>query len=198
MNGLRTPWILTSSDQFRPPPPPEYGSAAWKAELAQVQNIVANRNFEQNRAAVWWGTSSANLHITTWAQELISRAGTPFPLAGKILADVHVAVDDALIACWDGKFAYWTSRPITEDESLVTSVPTPPYPTYPGGYGTVVGAGTTVIGHYFPDASVDLEERAWEATCSRLWAGIHYGIDNDAALLLGRRVGRLISALDSA
>ena len=198
MGGSRTPWVMSSGDQFRPAPPPEYGSEAWQAELAQVQHIVANRDFEQNRAAVWWGTSSANLHVSEWAQDLIVRSGTSSPLAAKILADVHVAVDDALIGCWDGKFAYWTSRPITEDPTLVTSVPSPPYPAYPGGYATVVGSGSTVIGHYFPEASVDLEERAWEATCSRLWAGIHYGIDNDAGLLLGRRVGRLIAALDTA
>jgi len=54
------------------------------------------------------------------------------------------------------------------------------------------------MGHYFPDVSVDMDQRAWEASCSRLWAGIHYGIDNDAGLLLGWRVGQLVAALDSA
>jgi hypothetical protein len=195
MGGSRKPWVMTRGDQFRSAPPPEYGSAAWEAELAQVRHIVANRDFEQNRAAVWWGTSSANLHVTGWAEDLISRAGTPLPQAARIMADVCVAVDDALIGCWDGKYAYWTSRPITEDETIVTSVPTPPYPAYPGGYSAVVGSGSTVIGHYFPEAAVHMEQRAWEAACSRLWAGIHYGIDNDAGLLLGRRVGRLVCAL---
>jgi len=198
LGGSRTPWVLTGGDQFRPAPPPEHGSAAWRSELAQVRHIVANRDFEQDRAAVWWGTSSPIVHFTKWAQEHMTRTGATLPEAARILADLHVAIDDTLIGIWDAKYTYWTSRPITDDEEIVTSVPTPPYPAYPAGYPAAMSAGATVMGHYFPDVSVDMDQRAWEASCSRLWAGIHYGIDNDAGLLLGRRVGRLVAALDSA
>ncbi len=56
--GDQQTWVMTSGDQFRPAPPPEYGSAAWKSELEMVQELAANRSFEQERAAVWWGTNS--------------------------------------------------------------------------------------------------------------------------------------------
>lgn len=197
LGGQRTPWVLSSGDQFRPAPPPEHGSDVWQSELARVRHVVANRDFDQDRAAVWWGTSSPIVHFTKWAQEQITRTGTTAPEAARIMADLHVAIDDTLIGIWDAKYTYWTSRPITEDETIVTSVPTPPYPAYPAGYPAAMSAGATMLGHYFPDVSVDMEQRAWEASCSRLWAGIHYGIDNDAGLLLGRRVGRLVAALDS-
>jgi len=194
--GNRTPWVLESGDQFRPPPPPEHGSAAWKAELETVQELTANRTFEQQRGAVWWGTTSPALLFERWTMELIALTGSSLPEAARIHADVHAAIDDALIAVWDGKFTYWTSRPITEDPELVTALPTPPYPAYPGGYAAVMGAGSVVLGHYFPGASVDMEVRAWEGACSRLWAGIHYPMDNDAGLIIGRQVGRAVASLD--
>lgn len=194
--GHRIPWVLESADQFRSPPPPEYGGSAWQSELATVQHVAANRTFEQERGAVWWGTSSTALLFEKWSMELITRAGTSLPQAARVLSDVHVAIDDALIATWDAKYTYWASRPITEDPDLVTAIPTPPYPAYPAGYPALVGAGSVVVGHYFPESSVDMEARAWEASCSRLWAGIHYGIDNDAGLLLGRQVARLVTSLD--
>jgi membrane-associated phospholipid phosphatase len=40
--------------------------------------------------------------------------------------------------------------------------------------------------------------RAWEAAASRCWAGIHYPLDDDVALVMGRQVGRLVSALANA
>jgi len=194
--GLRTPWVLERGDQFRSVAPPEYGSAAWQAELETVQEVVANRTFDQNRAAVSWGSSSPLLNLEGWAKELISLTQLGLPQAARVLADLHAAIDDSGIAVWDGKYTYWTSRPITEDPEIATSFPTPPYPAYPSGYSAGMGAGTTVLGHYFPEASQDLERRAWEAACSRLWAGIHYPIDNDAGLVLGRRVGRMVALLD--
>jgi membrane-associated phospholipid phosphatase len=196
--GLRTPWVLERGDQFRPIAPPKFGSTAWKAELEIVQETLANQTFDQKRAAVSWGTGSPIVFLDSWAREFISLTGTGLPQAAQILSNVQVAIDDALIAVWDGKFTYWTSRPITDDPELVPTIPTPPYPGYPGGYSGAMGAGTTVLGHHFPEASVEIERRSWEAACSRLWAGIHYAIDNDAGLLLGRRVGRMVAALDAA
>jgi hypothetical protein len=40
-----------------------------------------------------------------------------------------------------------------------------------------------------------MSDRAWEAAASRGWAGIHYVIDDDIGLTMGRQVGRLVCAL---
>jgi hypothetical protein len=191
-------WVMTSGDQFRPAPPPEYGSVGWESELKMVQEIAANRSFEQERAAIWWGTNSPQVLFNNWAQELVSKNGVDLPHSAQFFADMNVALADAIIAVWDGKFTWWASRPINEDPDLMTVIPTPPYPAYPGGYGAAMGAGSTVVGHYFPDVADDYADRAWEAAASRAWAGIHYVIDDDMALLLGRRVGRLVCALPGA
>lgn len=198
MAGSRTPWVLTSGDQIRPAPPPEYGSPVWKAELKMVQEIAANLSFEQERAALWWGGASPPALNNGWARELIGKAGVDLPHAAQILADTHVAIADALIAVWDAKYTWWTSRPVTEDPNLKPLLTTPPYPAYPSGYSGVMGAGTTVIGHYFPEVADEMADRAWEAAASRGWAGLHYVIDDDVALAMGRQVGRLVCALPAA
>src|SRR5918993_673795 len=55
--GAQQTWVMSSGDQFRPAAPPEYGSAAWRSELETVQELVANRTFEQERAGRPWGTN---------------------------------------------------------------------------------------------------------------------------------------------
>src|SRR5206468_2529721 len=44
-------WFLTSADQFRPGPPPAFGSAAFNAALAEVRQISDTRTAEQSRLA---------------------------------------------------------------------------------------------------------------------------------------------------
>jgi membrane-associated phospholipid phosphatase len=189
---------MTSGDQFRPAPPPAYGSAAWKAELKMIQEIAANRSFEQERAALWWAAASPPVMFTAWTQELIGKEGVDLPHAAQILADLHVATADALIAIWDANYTWWTSRPITEDPTLTTVVPTPPYPSYPSGYSALMSSAATVVGHYFPAVADEMSDRAWEAAASRGWAGIHYVLDDDIGLAMGRQAGRLVCALPGA
>lgn len=185
-------WVTTGNDQFRPAPPPEYGSPAWQAEVEAIQAIAANRSFEQERAAAWWGSNSPwDLH-NEWVWELIGRDGLDSPHAARVVADMYAAMADAMLAIWDSKYTWWTSRPITEIPDLITVVPTPPYPSYPSGYSAAMGSGTTVVGHYFPDVADDMAKRAWEAANSRAWAGIHYVFDDDVGLTMGRQVGNLV------
>ena len=88
-------WVLESGDQVRPAAPPEYGSPAWQAELKMVQEIAANRSFEQERAALWWGETSPSTLLNGWAHELIGKEGLDLPHAAQVLADLHAAGADA-------------------------------------------------------------------------------------------------------
>jgi membrane-associated phospholipid phosphatase len=193
--GTWQTWVTTSGDQFRPAPPPEYGTPAWQAELETVHEIDANRSFEQERLAAWWGSNSPWALFNEWVWDLIQRDGFDSPHAARIMADTYVAMADAVLAIWDSKYTWWTARPITEDPTLQTVLPTPPYPSYPSGYSGAMGSGSTVVGHYFPEMADDMAKRATEAAASRAWAGIHYVIDDDIGLTMGRQVGRLVCSL---
>ncbi len=119
MAGTWMPWLLPSGDAYRPAAPPAYGSAAWQAELAGVQEAVARRTSDQETLVKKWaggaGTvTPAGLWIQI-ARDLIVRDGLDTPLAARALALTSVAMADGFICCWDAKYAFWTERPITAD-----------------------------------------------------------------------------------
>jgi membrane-associated phospholipid phosphatase len=196
--GTWRPWLLASGDQYRPAPPPPYGSPAWMAELAAVQEAVARRTPEQEDAAQFWaggpGTvTPAGMWIEI-ARDLLIRDGLGALQAARVLALTSVAMADGFICCWDAKYTYWTARPITVDPSLDVLIPTPPFPSYTSGHSTISAAAATVLGYLFPGDEAHLAERADEARHSRLWAGIHYPLDNEMGALGGGMIGRLVVA----
>jgi membrane-associated phospholipid phosphatase len=107
---------------------------------------------------------------------------------------MSIALADASIASWDAKYTYWTARPITADPDLDLLFPAPPFPSYPSAHATVSNAAAVALAHAFPQDAADILQLASGAAASRAWAGIHYPIDNDAGLLLGRNVGYLVTA----
>ena len=186
-------WVLGSPDQFRPAPPPAYDSPAWRSQLAAVQEAVARRTFAQATQATYWQESAASYLWDGFAIDLVTRYQLDLPHAARVLALTGVAMADAAIACWDAKYTYWTARPITADPDLDVLFPTPPHPSYPSAHAPFSNAAAVVLVHLFPHDALDLLALGAEAAASRGWAGIHFPIDNDAGLLLGRNVGYLVT-----
>lgn len=197
LGGAWQTWILSRGDDLRPAPPPVYDSPAWRAELLVVQRAVHDRTLSQQADAAWWQAGYPRI-LFELTEELIARRGLATPHAARVQAYQAVALADAMIAVWDGKYLWWMARPITVDPELVTAFPTPPYPSYPAGYPASVGAWSQIGGLFFPEAAEQLEELAWRAMRSRTWAGIHFNIDSEAGLTIGRQVARLaaIRAMD--
>jgi len=187
-------WVMESSDQFRPAPPPVYDSPAWQSQLAAVQQAVTDRTFTQaQRANFWQNSATASMHWNGFANELIARDGLDLPHAARVLALMSVAQADAQVACWEAKYTYWTERPITADPELDLLFPTPPFPSYPSGHATVSNAAAVVLAGLFPRDAADLLDLAEEAAASRCWAGIHFPIDDDVGTLQGRNIGYLVA-----
>jgi membrane-associated phospholipid phosphatase len=186
-------WVLTSGDQFRPAPPPTYGSPGYQSQLGAVREAVNRRTFEQARAANFWQSGPASTAWDNFAIDLIGRYGLDLPHAARALALTGIAIADAEVAAWDAKYAYWTARPITVDPELNILFDTPPFPSFPSAHATVSNAAGVVLAHLFPNDALDLLALASEAADSRAWAGIHFPIDNDAGQLLGRSVGHMVT-----
>ncbi len=186
-------WALTSGDQFRPAPPPAFGSPGYQSQLGAVREAVNGRTFEQARAANFWQSGPASTVWDGFAIDLISRYGLDLPHAAQVLAMTGIAIADAEVAAWDGKYAYWTARPITVDPDLDLLFDTPPFPSYPSAHATVSNAAAVVLAHLFPNDELNLLALGAEAAASRAWAGIHFPIDNDAGQTLGRSVGYMVT-----
>src|SRR5262245_5462137 len=191
-------WNMRAGAQFRPGPPPAYGSPAFLAELNEVYDVSRSLTDEQRRIASFWadgaGTVTQPGHWNAIDDGILSARAWSTLRTARLFAVLNTAQADAFIACWDTKFAYWSLRPVTAirrliDPNWLSYIGTPPFPSYVSGHSTTSGASATVLGAFFPRRAAELAAMADEAAVSRLYGGIHFRSDNEAGLVLGRRVG---------
>ena len=189
-----TPYFLESSSQFRPPPPPAFGSPAFTAATAEIRAISNTRTSSQVASAVYWnfptGTHTPAGYWNGVASDYIEAYGLDERAATRAFALTHTAMMDALIGCWDAKYYYWTMRPSQADPLITTTFALPNHPSYPSGHSCVSAAAATVLGSLFPERASELEMWVTEAGLSRMYAGIHYRFDIDAGRDLGVAVAR--------
>jgi membrane-associated phospholipid phosphatase len=98
---------------------------------------------------------------------------------------------DAFIASQDGKFFYWYLRPHQLDPSIIPLFPVPNFPSYPSNHSTFSAARSEVVAYLFPSHADFIRGLGTEAGDSRIWAGIHYQMDNLAGVQLGRSVAQV-------
>lgn len=195
MWGQIKPWLMTAGNQFRPAPPPAFGSPAFNAALTEVRQISDTRTAEQGRIAAIWadnlGTYTPPGHWNAIAAKLIQEHHFTELRAVRTFALLNMALMDAGIACFDSKYTYWLIRPSQADSAITTPVGLPNFPSYTSGHATFSGAASEVLIYLFPDQKDKLQAQAEEAALSRLYGGIHYRFDNAIGLELGRAVGQL-------
>lgn len=192
--GMRRarPWLLDSAAQFRPAPPAAYGSPTFQAALEEVRRVARERTPEQTRIAQLWNSADPWARWNEIASDALLRNRTSDAEAARVLAVLNVAASDAVVACFEAKYHYWTIRPSQVDTTLVLadSVSLPNFPSYPSGHACSAGAFDAVLGHFFPEERAEFTRIAEEQAMSRLYGGIHYRFDDDDGLALGRVVGR--------
>ena len=197
--GTWRTWVISSGSEFRPPPPPAFDSAQKQQELAEVKNFprpipAGGASFAMTRAAYFWQTPPTS---TLWNDILTVKLfeyhldRNP-PRAARAYALMNVAAYDGIVACFDGKYAYWAARPNMLDPTIVTLFPNPNHPTYPSAHAMFDGPFAAVLGYLFPRDADFFSAQAQEAALSRLWAGIHYRSDIEAGLAIGRAVAQKV------
>lgn len=186
------PFLLASADQFRPGPPPAFGSPAFLSALAEVRGISDTRTPEQDASAKFWALPNGYAVIPAYnyqvAGELIVRFHLDELRAARTLALMGMAGMDAFIACHDAKYTYWLIRPSQADPGITLSVPLPNFPSYPSNHACITGASMAVLADLFRSEADRLNGLADEAALSRVLGGIHYRFDGEAGLALGRTV----------
>lgn len=190
------PLLLSSPSEFRPDPPPSCNSPEVQADLAAVKNFpraLTNANLSTNARALYWQTPEgvfpwAFVHLNRWILE--DKLERNPPLAARAYALLGAVGYDAFIASQDGKFAYWYLRPAQLDPSVAPLFPAPNFPSYPSNHSTFSTARSEILAYLFPDRADFIRALGKEAGDSRIWAGIHYEIDNQAGVTLGKRVAQ--------
>jgi hypothetical protein len=194
LSGTWRTWVLSSGDQLRPPAPPAYDSEQIVSELAAMKAIT--RTFPILQRATYWHTfeSAYPFWYNFAALRLFERGldRNP-PYAARLYAALSVTNHDAIVACFDAKYAYWFIRPSQLDAELVTIFPPPRHPSYPAAHGCASGSMAAILSEFFPADAEYLTRQADEAGQSRIWAGIHYPTDVVTGLALGREVAALVA-----
>ncbi|HVT73601.1 MAG TPA: vanadium-dependent haloperoxidase [Lacunisphaera sp.] len=166
-----TPYVLTSPDQFRAPPPPAFDSEQAAAELAQIGRVGrrdgAERTEYETLGTAFWaddlGTATPPGHWNVIAQDLARRHRLSTLETARLFALLNLACADAGIACWDTKFHYRTWRPETALRELTPALnphlvpqpdfiplmPSPAFPSYVSGHSTFSGAAERILQRYF-------------------------------------------------
>jgi membrane-associated phospholipid phosphatase len=189
--GTWRPWVLSRPDEFRPPAPPDIDSIEVGEALAELK--MFKRTPGSNHRAIYWEVFGGARGYALWneiARTKLLEYGTAFdpPMSARALAALNVAYEDAVIACFDAKYAYWYIRPSQLDRELETVFPPPNHPSYPAAHGCVSTAAATVLARLFPRDRERLLALAAEAGEARIWAGIHYRFDVEAGQAIGHKV----------
>jgi membrane-associated phospholipid phosphatase len=183
------PLLLTSRNQFRPPVPPPCDSAQVRAETETVRTFA--RTFVTNYKAYYWQSPEGlNYWPYRYADKWISedRLDENPPRVARVYALIAATMFDAFIASQDGKFAYWYLRPHQNDPAIVPLFAVPNFPSYPSNHSTFSAARSEVVAYLFPGHADFIRAVGKEAGDSRIWAGIHYPMDNVAGVALGKSV----------
>jgi membrane-associated phospholipid phosphatase len=198
--GTVTPYFMESGDQFRPPPPPAFGSPAFLASLASVRAITDARTPQQLAIAQAWNFAPGSYTpLGYWnevASTFIAQNRLNERAATHVYALMHAAALDALIGCWDAKYYYWFIRPYQADPAITTPIGMPAHPSYPSGHSCNSSAATLILAHFFPAQAANLAAQLAEAGVSRIYGGIHYDFDITAAVALGTSVAELALQID--
>jgi len=191
--GTWKTWVLNSGNQFRPGPPIPYNSPAKQAELAAL-HAQPRTFFDQARAFYYqsgWGFFPDTYTAVSQAIFEDHLANNPLRVA-RAFALMSVAQYDSMVACWDGKYAYWAIRPNQLDPTLTTLFATPGHPSYPSAHSTITTGLTDLIAYLFPTRAEQFQGIAVEAGWSRMVAGIHFQSDVDSGNALGHNVAQLV------
>ncbi len=184
-------FFLSSGDEFRPAPPPAFGSPDYLAALAEVRQISDTRTAEQLASAQYWNLEQSGRRNSPWnnkAVELIRRYHMSDAQAARIMFMMNAAVYDALVGCFNAKYEFWFIRPPQADPGITLPIGLPPHPSYPSAHSCVSGGASGVLRAIFPRDAASVDAMSQDASLSRLYGGIHYRFDMVAGLALGRGV----------
>ena len=216
------PFVLKRASEFRPPAPAPLNSRAYAQTVQQVESLgqstSTTRTPDQTTIATFWGgniwdywneiaQSASIAHHDTLAED------------AQLFAQLNASFADSVIAFYDAKYTYHLWRPQSAIQSGFpgfvanpTWLPlskTPADPSYPGAHATISETGATVLSSFFhSDAQAltvtsevmpgvtrqfsSFAAAAKEASASRIFAGVHTQMDEEAGQRLGRSIAQFV------
>jgi membrane-associated phospholipid phosphatase len=180
-------------------PPPAWESDAFIASRTAFVGVQRDLNAARRASARHWEYPAGSVTpVGAWialALDLVARADLAPLATAALFARLGSALHDGMVACWRAKYRYRVARPVqwlpAHDPTWWPLLDTPPHPSYPSGHAVASGVAAAVLGSAFPTLADWLAQRAQQAADSRVFGGIHWPIDSNSGLQLGRAIGDL-------
>ncbi len=121
------PFSLTSSSQFRPPPPEPYGTARFVQQSVDILDLMAGLDDRKKMIVEYWGDNPPTAlppgHWMEFAQFVSNRDGYGIDDDARMFFLVANATFDEGIAVWEAKAFYDYVRPVTTIRYLFAGLP---------------------------------------------------------------------------
>lgn len=152
--------------------------------------------------------------------QALNLAELPLPQTLELYLKAAISSADVLVICWKNKYDFNLERPETYIHRVVNPdwMPlhdSPPFPSYPSGHSAIGAAVSEILTAFLGDAFSltdrthegrtefagkprsfgSFREMAEENALSRIALGVHYRMDCDEGLRLGRLVSKRVAAL---
>lgn len=177
----------------RPVAPPSTNSEDFKKQVAEVLWHSQHSTAEKYKLVDFWadgaGTYTPPGHWNAIACNAFLDQNLSEVKWARNLALLNMALMDAAICCWDVKYLYYTPRPSQVDPRIKTLTGLPNFPSFPSGHSTFSGAAAVILSHLVPSMADKFNNYADEASASRMYGGIHYRMDCEVGLAMGKAIG---------
>ncbi len=220
--GYIDPMAVADVTAFDPGPPPQIGSDLYREELEEVRVYGAagstERTADMTATALFFAQTPIAMQGAV--RRFASENGLNISERARLFVALEFSLADALQAVWYAKHKYMWWRPITAirkaemdgdpltagDPEWTSLLAAPPYPDWPSGLCSVIGAVSTVTSR-FNDGAFDLTittpsagERHYtdadtfhrDAVNARVWSGIHFRTADAVSIDIGIDVGNYV------
>jgi len=205
LGGVR-PFTYASQSEYRPDLPFDLTKKRYARDVAEVQELgratSTTRTSTQTETTRFF-TEHPFLQYGRALRGLAVARGLDLRESARLLAYVHVATADTMIACWEAKYHYYFWRPDhaiqrAETDGNPETAPDPTWrplvvgnhPEYPSGHGCTTAALAESLHNYFGTKRLglvisstvtgttrtyeSLDDLVADVENARVWGGLHF------------------------
>lgn len=162
--GQMRPFTMVTSADFRPDGPTPLNSEPWKRDynltrqLGGVNSVM--RTPAESEIGIFWTENTGQQYARAFGY-LVDTYHLSVPDTARMMAMFWTGFADAVIGCYEAKYAYSFWRPVTAinqgggsadlpaEPAWLPLGTTPNHPEYPAAHACITGAVTTTMASYF-------------------------------------------------